>query len=362
MNTPEVTALVLAAGKGTRMKSELPKVMHVLAGKPLVGHVLDTLSALDLSRTLIVVGHGREHVETYVNMVGTDRNGYGLVVQAEQRGTGHAVQQALPYLDDDGTLLVVSGDQPLFQSSTLRMLIETHRDTGAAATILTAKRTDPFGYGRIIRRSGAVVGIVEEKDADAEVKAIQEVNTGTYCFHIGALRRSLDRIQPANAQGEYYLTDVIGVLALDQAPIASHMTSDPREAVGINDRFQLSQAEEAFWERKRKFWMAEGVTMVHPSSILIDADVVLEPDVVLQPYTWLKGQTRIGRGSVIGPQTTLTSCTCGRDCVIEHTVGREAVVGDRCHIGPFSHLRPGTVLEAGVHIGNFENGVQKRKK
>ncbi|MCL1918259.1 MAG: bifunctional UDP-N-acetylglucosamine diphosphorylase/glucosamine-1-phosphate N-acetyltransferase GlmU [Peptococcaceae bacterium] len=355
MNSNKVTGLVLAAGKGTRMKSAIPKVMHDLAGRPLIGHVLASLNALEFTKILVVVGHGREQVTEYISQAGVQAEGGNLdiIVQRDQLGTAHAVQQALPYLPE-GTVMVLSGDQPLLALDTLGALLETHRRCDAAATVLTAEMEDPSGLGRIVRgEGGCVARIVEQKDADAETQHIKEINTGTYCFQVEALRQALAHVRPNNVQQEYYLTDVFGYLTQKQRAVAAHKLTDPQEAMGINDLYQLSVAEEIYWERMRRYWMREGVRMVRPSTILIEGDVTLEADVTLLPNTWLRGRSYIGRGSVIGPQTTLDTCRCGEKCVIECSVAEEAVLGNGCHVGPFGRLRKGSVLENDAHVGNF---------
>jgi bifunctional UDP-N-acetylglucosamine pyrophosphorylase/glucosamine-1-phosphate N-acetyltransferase len=311
------------------------------------------------------VGHEREQVTEYISQAGSCKAGsqatgsfesgsrtVDIVVQEEQLGTAHAVQQALPLIPD-GTVMVVSGDQPLLTPATLRELLETHRRCGAAATVLTAQMDDPSGLGRIVRDNDRIVRIVEQKDADAATQSIKEINTGTYCFQVDALRQALAHVRPDNAQKEYYLTDVISYFTRMQMSVAGYMLADAQEAAGINDHYQLSAAEEIYWERMRRHWMREGVKMVCPSTILIEADVYLEADVTLLPNTWLKGCSHIAKGSVIGPQTTLNSCQCGENCIIEYTVGEEAVLGSGCHVGPFGRLRKGSVLGDNVHVGNF---------
>ncbi|MCL1851563.1 MAG: bifunctional UDP-N-acetylglucosamine diphosphorylase/glucosamine-1-phosphate N-acetyltransferase GlmU [Peptococcaceae bacterium] len=353
-------ALVLAAGKGTRMKSAVTKVMHNMSGKPLLGHVLTTLETLPFTKIGIVVGHGRQQVESYLAQGEEAWLSSGVcevVVQEEQWGTGHAVQQALPLIPPGCTVMVVSGDQPLLTPETLGGLLAVHKSEVAAATVLTAHMEDPSGLGRIVRDKdsdvSAITRIVEEKDADDFVRGIKEINTGTYCFDGDALRQALAHIRPDNAQKEYYLTDVFGYLSERDMLVAGYKMRDAQEAMGINDHCQLAAAEEFFYDRIRRRWMKEGVKMVCPGSILIDADVRLEADVTLLPNTWLRGNTSIKKGSVIGPQTSMMSCQCGESCVVSYSVAEEAVIGEGCLVGPFSRLRKGCVLEARAHIGNF---------
>jgi bifunctional UDP-N-acetylglucosamine pyrophosphorylase/glucosamine-1-phosphate N-acetyltransferase len=355
MNTADVTALVLAAGKGTRMKSAIPKVMHDMAGKPIVGHVLSALDTLGFTKVCIVVGHGREQVTAYVTGAAANSSGSpvpDIIVQEEQLGTAHAVLQALPSIPD-GIVMVVSGDQPLLTPQTLSELLETHKKAGAAATVLTADMEDPTGLGRIVRKNNLIAKIVEQKDADAVTLSIREINTGTYCFQVDELKEALAQVRSDNAQKEYYLTDVFSYFTEIRKVVAGYKLDDPREAMGINDHCQLSAAEDIFWDRTRTHWMREGVKMVCPSGILIEGDVVIEPDVTLLPNTWLKGNTYIKKGSVIGPQTIIKSCRFGENCVVESTVAEESVLGNNCHVGPFGRLRKGTVLQDNVHIGNF---------
>ncbi|HHV63751.1 MAG TPA: bifunctional UDP-N-acetylglucosamine diphosphorylase/glucosamine-1-phosphate N-acetyltransferase GlmU [Peptococcaceae bacterium] len=343
----QCTAVILAAGKGTRMKSELPKVMHRMAGQPLIGHVLDKVQKLGIEEVLTIVGHGRELVAEYLAGQST------IIVQEEQLGTGHALMQAVPYLKDESTVLVLSGDQPLLSVETLRLLLDWHRNSGAAATVLSAIMANPFGYGRILKEKDLFKGIIEEKDADPKQKEIKEINTGTYCFQSSVLKAALQKITPQNVQGEYYLTDVFEILLAQGAKIETLCTEDSSEALGINNRVQLAEAEEILYDRIRKHWMMEGVTIVNPSSVFVDAQAVLAKDVILLPFTFIKGKTRIEEGAVIGPGTTIIDSHCGKGCQIENSVVREAIIGERAMVGPFAYLRPGTVLEKGVKIGDF---------
>lgn len=343
----EFTAVILAAGKGTRMKSELPKVMHHIAGYTLLDHVLAKVQKLGIKKVLTIVGHGREIVTDHL----ADRA--VVVVQEQQLGTGHALIQALPYLDDKSNVIVLSGDQPLLSEDTLRDLIEYHKSSKAAATVLSALMENPSGYGRIIKNNGCFQGIVEERDANPEQKEIKEINTGTYCFQGVVLKQALQKINPQNAQGEYYLTDVFTIMTNQGAKIETFSTNNPAEALGINNRVQLAEAEDILYDQIRRFWMMEGVTIVNPSSVFIDAGVSLSKDVTILPFTCLKGDTRIEEEVVIGPGSTLINCHCRRGCRIENSVAREAVIGEDSVIGPFAYLRPGTVLGQGVKIGDF---------
>ena len=345
---PNYTAVILAAGKGTRMKSSLPKVMHRLAGKPLIHHVLDTIDKIGITERLTIVGHGKE-------IVSEDIKGRSeIVVQINQLGTGHALLQTIPFFKKNRGILVLSGDQPLLTSDTLYSLIELHEQSKASATVLTAHMDNPYGYGRIIKdEDGSFKGIVEEKDSDERQKKIKEVNTGTYCFEEAPLREALKKISPKNAQGEYYLTDIFDIMLSEGKAIETFCTSDSTEAFGINNRVQLAEAEDILYDRIRKYWMMEGVTIVNPSSVFIDADTVLSQDVIIHPFSIIKGKTRVEEGAVIGPGTLLEDCYCQKGCRIEKSVAREAIIGQDCLIGPFAYLRPQTRLDKGVKIGDF---------
>lgn len=344
---PNLAAVIMAAGKGTRMKSKLPKVMHPLAGKPLIEHVLGAVNQVGIDQPLVILGHGREVVAARIS------ERANIVVQAEQFGTGHAVMQAMPYLDDVENVLILSGDQPLLKPETLRALIERHNVQGVAATVLTASMDEPYGYGRIIKKDEQLVKIVEEKDATPEERQIKEINTGTYCFKVSALREALTKITPQNAQGEYYLTAVFDIFLKQGEKMITYCTSDSHEALGINSRGQLAEAEGIFRARLLEYWMDEGVTVVDPATTFIDAEVQIAQDVTILPFTRLMGKTKIEEDAVIGPQTHLENCTVGSGSEVIYTVAKEAVIGERCHIGPFAYLRPGTTLDAEVKVGDF---------
>lgn len=341
------TAVILAAGKGTRMKSERPKVLHRLAGTTMLEHVLRTVEQLSIQQILTIVGHGRDRVIEEI------QGRTDWVLQEEQLGTGHALIQAASKIQDQTTVLVCSGDQPLLTVQTMQALIDQHEVTGATATVLTARLEDPYGYGRILKEDGKFVGIVEEKDASGEQKKIKEINTGTYCFQGESLKKALQKISAKNAQGEYYLTDVFAVLLAEKKLIATYCMEDAQEAMGINHRGQLAEAEEILYARIRQQWMMEGVTMTHPSSIFIDATAKLEKDATILPFTFIKGQCVVEEGAVIGPGTTLVDCICEKGCTIEYSVARQAKIGPDCTIGPYAYIRPGTILGKGVKVGDF---------
>jgi len=353
-----LSAVVLAAGEGTRMRSATPKVLHPLCGRPMLLHVLDALVQLPIERVVVVVGRGAEEViKTVQEQLVTDLP-VEFVEQSVQRGTGDAMSVALTVsafdLDGEDDLLVVYSDVPLLRPETLAALASEHRVVEAAATMLTARVDDPTGYGRIVRDAlGNVDRIVEQADAsDAELE-IDEVNPSIFCFRRGLLAPALRRLSPENAQGEYYLTDVIGVLRDAGHAVLGVEIEDSHEALGVNDRAQLAAAEAALRSRINERWMQAGVTMVDPARTYVDATVELAPDVRLLPGTILEGRTVIGTGSMIGPETQLVDTIVGRDAVIRQAVVFDSELGDGVTVGPFVSLRPGTRVAARAHIGTF---------
>lgn len=344
-----IFSVVLAAGKGKRMKSKLYKVLHPVCGQPMVGHVLDAVENLGSTRSVVVVGHGAEMVKEYLG----SRAEY--VLQAEQLGTGHAVLQAAPLLaQEEGITLVVCGDTPLVREETLRRMIEVHGQSGAAATVLTAEMAEPFGYGRIIRGDdGQVKAIVEQKDCTPEQALVKEINTGTFCFDNRKLFAALSRVTNHNAQQEYYLTDVIGILQKDGCGVSLWQTPDPAEAIGVNDRVALSEAERLMRERLIRGLMLDGVTVVNPAHTYVEKGVVIGADTVLLPGCVLKGKTIIGEDCVIGPNVEITDSVVGNGVHIKQSVLLEAKTGNDVNIGPFAYLRPGADLADGVKIGDF---------
>ncbi|MFB5763041.1 bifunctional UDP-N-acetylglucosamine diphosphorylase/glucosamine-1-phosphate N-acetyltransferase GlmU [Paenibacillus medicaginis] len=342
-------AVILAAGQGKRMKSKLYKVLHPVCGKPMVGHVSDTIRQVGVSRSIAVVGHGAEAVQAYLG----DAAEY--VLQTEQLGTGHAVKMAKELLaQENGTTIVICGDTPLVTTETLESLIRLHEERGAAATILTAHLDQPQGYGRVIRdASGSVTKIVEQKDCTPAEDRVQEINTGTYCFDNAKLFSALERITNQNAQQEYYLTDVIGIMRGDGDGIEAYMTNDPAESIGVNDRIALSEAERLMRERIVRRHMLNGVTVMDPSSTYIDSDVIIGSDTVLFPGTVLSGSTKIAEDCKIGPNAELTDTIIHSGAEIKYSVLSEAEVGMNTSVGPFAYLRPGTKLGNDVKIGDF---------
>ncbi|MDF2926288.1 MAG: glmU [Paenibacillaceae bacterium] len=344
-----IFSIVLAAGQGKRMKSKLYKVLHPVCGKPMVGHVMDAVEGLDSKRNVVVVGHGADTVRQFLG----DRAEYAL--QAEQLGTGHAVLQAGPLLQEQtGTTLVVCGDTPLVRGETLREMLKLHQEAGAAVLVLTAELANPHGYGRVLRDgSGRVTGIVEQKDCTEEQDAVREINTGTYCFDNKKLFAALAKVTNHNAQNEYYLTDVVRILEQEGERVLAYCTDDASEAIGVNDRVALAEAERLMRERIVREHMLNGVTVTDPAQTYIDRDVRIGADTVLLPGCSLRGQTVIGGDCLIGPGTEITDSTVGDGVAIKQSVLLEAVVGNKVSIGPFAYLRPGARLADSVKVGDF---------
>lgn len=345
----KLMGIVLAAGQGKRMKSKLYKVLHPLCGKPMVGHVVGILRELGVGRSVVVVGHGAEAVQAYLG----DQTEF--VLQEQQLGTGHAALQAKPLLgEEDGLTFIVYGDTPLIRAESLKRMMELHREQGAAATLLTALFEDPTGLGRIVRsESGEVTNIVEQKDCTPEQAAIREINAGTYCFDNRKLFQALDQVTNQNAQNEYYLTDVIEILRAQGDKVVAYCTPEPAEAIGVNDRAALAEAEAAMRQRINRAHMMGGVTMLDPAGTYIEADVTIGADSVLYPGTVLRGGTRIGSDCRIGPQADLTDAVVGDGVEIRHSVLAQCEVGEGAAIGPFAYLRPGSRIGAHVKIGDF---------
>ena len=354
-----LAAVVLAAGEGTRMRSTTPKVLHPLAGRPMLAHLVDTLVSLPIERVVVVVGHRADEVTASLSAAIRTPKPVDFVEQRVQRGTGDATAVALGAfpeetgLDEDDVLVLV-GDVPLLRADTVAALVAHHRDCDAAATLLTTHVDDPTGYGRIVRDArGGVARIVEQADATEEERAITEVNPAIGCYRRSLLAPALRRLTPANAQGEYYLTDVVQVLRDAGHTVAALAATDPFECMGVNDRAQLAAAEAALRERINLAWMRAGVTMVDPRTTYVDASVVLAPDVRLLPGTILEGRTTVATGAVVGPDSRLVDTLVGERAVVQQTVAREAEIGPDCTVGPFASLRPGTRLAAGAHVGTF---------
>lgn len=351
-----IFAVILAAGQGTRMKSKLYKVLHPVCGKPMVQHVVDHIQTLDVNRIVTVVGHGAEKVKQQLGA----KSEY--VLQAEQLGTAHAVQQAETILgSEEGTTLVVCGDTPLIRPETMQALFEHHQAKNAKATILTAIAENPTGYGRILRGdNGQVEQIVEQKDASAEQQLVKEINTGTYCFDNKALFETLKLVKNDNAQGEYYLPDVIEILQKQGDVVEAYVTQDFEETLGVNDRVALSQAEALMRTRINEKHMRNGVTIINPEATYISTDAMIGRDTVIQPGSMIEGTTVIGEDCIIGPNTQIIDSRIGDRTTVHSSVVRESAVAEETAIGPFAHIRPLSDIGSHVKIGNFVE-VKKSK-
>ncbi|MGN0072955.1 MAG: bifunctional UDP-N-acetylglucosamine diphosphorylase/glucosamine-1-phosphate N-acetyltransferase GlmU [Coriobacteriales bacterium] len=333
----EAQALILAAGAGTRMKSSKPKVLHELLGKPLVRWVVNAARAAGCAAVHAVIGNGREQVEPVLEDC-------TISYQLELLGTGHTVMCAADKLEGfDGTLVVLCGDSPLIRPETISALIAYHEQQGAACTVLTMRPANPHGYGRIVRAGdGGVTAIVEQKDCTPQQAAITECNSGVYCFSTPQLLARLGRLTTNNAQGEYYLTDILGLMVGDGLKVAGYVVEDDAECMGVNSRSQLAQATAAMQRRINEHWMAQGVTMLDPSQVWIGPDVQLGRDCELLPQTMLWGSTQVGEDCVLGPNTRLTDCLVADGCVLEETVAVRAKLDEGVTCGPRAYLREGT--------------------
>jgi len=347
------SAVILAAGKGTRMKTKKPKVLHCIAGKPLLGYVLDAVLSAGVGKCVVVGGYGFQEVAEYVKK---HTNGNVVMVyQKEQLGTAHALMQAESELgSNEGHVLVVCGDTPLITSKTLANLMKCHIDNFSDATVLTTMKQDPTGYGRIIRdSSGKFKRIVEQKDASSEELRINEINTGIYCFSLKGLFDALKNISADNAQKEYYLTDIIELYNKNNRLVCAYLCEDEVEVMGVNDLKQLSDAEHMLRKRLLNDLMYRGVRIIDPSTVYIDESVLIEPEVVIYPNTIIEGSTKIGSKSVIGPSSRIIDCDVGENCTVQYSVVRDSVIGDNCTVGPFANIRPGSKIGSGVKIGDF---------
>ncbi|MHB8220106.1 MAG: bifunctional UDP-N-acetylglucosamine diphosphorylase/glucosamine-1-phosphate N-acetyltransferase GlmU [Acidimicrobiales bacterium] len=356
-------AVVLAAGEGTRMRSLRPKPLHRLCGRPMVLHVLDALAELEIDRVVVVVGHRGEWVtKTLVDHAPSTLD-IEFVEQAAQRGTGDAAAVGLTGLPEgselsgdegEGDVVVLPGDTPLLRPATLAALVRHHRAHDAGATLLTAEVANAAGYGRVVRgKDDLVARVVEDADATDDERALTEVNTSIYCFRRSLLAPALRRLSPANSQGEYYLTDVVGVLSEAGYRVDALTVTDPMEAAGVNDRAQLAAAEAELRDRINERWMRRGVTMWDPERTYVDAEVVLATDVSIMPGVVLRGTCTVGEGAEIGPDCTLVDTEVGERAEIRHSVCVHAVVGARAKVGPFVSLGPGVVVAEGETVPPF---------
>jgi bifunctional UDP-N-acetylglucosamine pyrophosphorylase/glucosamine-1-phosphate N-acetyltransferase len=348
----DLTVVVLAAGKGTRMKSALPKVLHGLRGRPLIAYSIGLARAFGPSRILVVVGHRAGLVRESLDG-GAD---LGLVLQEPQQGTGHALACCLPAMEGfGGTVLVLSGDVPGLREETIRGLLDAHSAEGAPVTLLSASLPDPRGYGRVLRdAAGRVSAIREQRDLAPGEEAVREANMGVYLFDADFLRRELPRLSTANAQKEYYLTDLVAAAAARGTPAAAWRLDDPGEAMGINTMAELSALEERMRSAHLTALMEAGVRVIDPAATYVDDSVRVEAGAVLHPSTFLYGETVVGRGAVIHPGCVVTDSRVGEGCELRpHSVIAGSVLGKGAVVGPFAHLRPGTVLREGAKVGNF---------
>jgi bifunctional UDP-N-acetylglucosamine pyrophosphorylase/glucosamine-1-phosphate N-acetyltransferase len=363
MTERRLSAIVLAAGLGKRMRSDRPKPLHMLCGRPLVRYVLDALVDCAVDRAVVVVGHGADAV---IKRLQDDPGPVHLefVEQRVQRGTGDALAVGLTGLPeedasdvDDGDVLVLPGDTPLLRPETVSSLVLEHRLSGAACTVLTVQMPDPTGYGRVVRdKEGRVRRIVEHADANEAERAIAEVNSGIYVFRRGLLPPALRRLTPDNSQSELYVTDLVEVLADAGHPVVSVVAPDAAETQGVNDRAQLAAVEAELRRRTNERWMLAGVTLVDPSATYLDVGVQLAPDVTLFPGTVLQGATVVGAGSKIGPHTRLVDTHVGERAVVTETVAQHAEIGHHAVVGPYAVLEPGARIRAGTSTGPFYTG------
>jgi bifunctional UDP-N-acetylglucosamine pyrophosphorylase/glucosamine-1-phosphate N-acetyltransferase len=352
LRVDDVHVVVLAAGKGTRMKSQVPKVLHRISGFALIERVLRTAEAVSPSTITLVVGHGADEVKA---VLAGSRQALQFVVQEQQLGTGHALLQTRPLLEGkQGVVVLLSGDVPLLTGSTLRSLIETHANCNAAATVVTAEMPRPFGYGRIVRTSGRISKIVEERDASPAQRKITEINSGIYAFDLAPLFGALDSIGTANNQGEYYLPDLVAIYRKQKRTVATWTVDRAEEIRGINSRTELAEVSSMVRQQKNEELMAAGVTLIDPATTYIDSDVVVGADTVIHPCVFLEGSTKIGAACEIHAGSRIVNSTLGdRVCVRNHTVVTDSTVESGSFLGPFAHIRPGSHVGEDVHIGNF---------
>ena len=343
----KLKALILAAGKGTRMKSDLPKVIHKVNGIPMVKKILNELEKLETEENILILGHKKEEVLKELGDV-------KYVVQEEQLGTGHAIMQAYELLKDyDGDVMILCGDTPLLRYETLKEMYEAHKKSGVATTILTSIYDNPFGYGRIVKEGDKVKAIVEEKEADEETKKIKEVNAGVYCCNAKELFEALKKVTNNNEKGEFYLTDIVGIQVGEGKTVASFVLSDNEEILGVNSKVELAQASKVLRERKNISLMEEGVILIDPAATYIEETVKIGKDTVIYPTVTLQGNTVIGENCEIIGCTRIIDSTLGNNIRIESSVIEESIVDDKVTMGPFAHLRPKSHLKEKVHIGNF---------
>lgn len=344
----KLKTLILAAGKGTRMKSEMPKVIHKVNGIPMVSKIINVLAGLNPEENILILGHKKDEV---LKVVGENCD---YVLQTEQLGTGHAVIQAKEKLQSyDGDVMILCGDTPLLREETLKELYQFHKNNQADTTILTSIYENPFGYGRIVKENGLVKAIVEEKEANDEIKKIKEVNAGVYCFNSKELFKALEKINNNNEKGEYYLTDVIGIQVSENKKVQSFTLKDNMEILGVNSKVELAQAGKVLRDRKNKELMEAGVIIIDPETTYVEENVKIGKDTVLYPGVYLQGNTIIGENCEIIGNTRIIDSVLGNNIRIESSVIEESIIDEGVTMGPFAHLRPKSHLKEKVHIGNF---------
>ncbi len=347
----DLSVIIMAAGKGTRMKSKLPKVLHKIAGRSMLDYVIDSVQVLNPSQILIIVGYESEQViNSFDNRIPVK-----WVEQKEQLGTGHAVMQVKPYLENyQGDILILSGDVPLLSTKTMKELIEVHQKDNAQATILTTLMENPFGYGRIIKDiNNNITKIVEEKDASYEERLVKEINSGTYCFNWQKLNYYLTQISPQNAQGEYYLTDVIKMFVDNQLIVRSNITEKIEEVLGINDRVTLAKMAKIIREQINEELMISGITIIDPEATYIDSGVKIGLDTVIYPNTIIEGESIIGINCRLGPNSHIVNTIIGDNTEVTFSSVIDSKIANHCSVGPFSRIREKAVINDKCKIGNF---------
>jgi len=348
-NINMLMSIILAAGAGTRMKSKIPKVLHKVAGISMIENVIDVVEKIGCHNNIVVVGHGAEEVKNSISSRNVD-----FVYQENQLGTGHAVMQAEKFISDDSDVIVLYGDTPLIRDSSIKEFIQYHSENSLVASILTTVMENPTGYGRILRdEGGEISSIVEEKDADTEVKKIKEINSGIYCFKGKYLKYALSNITNKNEQGEYYLTDVIGILKKENLRVGAFKLDDYREIMGVNSRVQLAEAERIMRERILENLMNNGTTIIDPNNTYIEKGVTIGRDTIIYPGTILKGNTIIGEDCLIGPNCNIEDSEIKNSVEIKSSTIIKSFVDEGTTIGPYAYLRPNSRLGKNVKIGDF---------
>lgn len=344
----ETRAIILAAGKGTRMKSKTPKVLHTLAGRPMLDYALKLASETTDTKPIVVIGHGSEEIRAYIGEQAL------LAEQEPQLGTAHAVLQAQNQAgEEEGLILIMYADMPLLTAQTIKSLIDTQKANKGVMSMLTVESDNPRGFGRIVRDgTGNLVAIVEEASATPEQLNIHELNVGVYCFQAAWMWQALKRIK-VSPKGEYYLTDLVEIAISEGQHVETIMLDDFNETIGINTHIHLAEAESVLYQRINQKWMLQGVRIVRPEDTYIEDGVVIGQDTIIYPGCYLRGVTEIGTGCEVGPNTVIENSTIGNDCKIQFAILEGAQLDDNVSVGPFAHLRKGAKLQNGVHMGNF---------